>query len=52
MLMPHVDAFAQEVLLGWRAVDPLNLSHFVRPRFVRRQEKALSQKINELILLH
>ena len=50
--MPRVDAFAQAVSLGWRVADPPNSSHFVRPKFVHRHEKALFRKINELIPPH
>ena len=47
MPMPHVDAFAQEVPLGWSVVALRKLPHFALPGYVHRHKKALFQKANE-----
>ena len=52
MPMPHADAFAQEVPLGWSAVVLRKLPHFALPGYVHRQKKALCQKVNELTRPH
>ena len=52
MPMPHADAFAQEVQLGWSVVVPPKLPHFALLGYVRRHKKALFQKVNELTRPH
>ncbi len=52
MPMPHVDAFAQKVPLGWSAVVLRTLPHFALLGYVHGHKKALSQKVNELTRPH
>ena len=52
MPMPHVDAFAQEVPLGWSAVVLQKLPHFALLGYVHGHKKALFQKVNELTRPH